>query len=77
MWRSLQVQTCLDSAHLLFTDGKQIEGEGRGWEGFHGDDCGAPRVGSTKVGTATTIYIKSTRRVIDMKLIKIIRFQYR
>ena len=55
----------------------RLGGEGRGWEGFHGDDCGAPWLGSTKVGIVTTIYLKSTRRVIDMKLIKIIRFQYR
>ena len=64
----------LDPAHLLFKDDRRIGGRGKEWR--HGDDYGVSWFGSAKVGTVTTIYVKSTRRVINMKL-KRIRFKCR
>ena len=66
----------LDPAHLLFKDDRRIGGGGRGKERRHDDDFGVSWFGSAKVGTATTIYVKRTRRVINMKL-KRIRFKCR
>lgn len=54
-----------------------IEGlGGRGKEWRHGDDYGVSWFGSAKVGTVTTIYVKSTHTVINMKLNRI-RFKCR